>query len=218
MRSCVKEEICNPSTTLGDDLEVVIDEIRQAGGFGSNVETSTSSEEAADEVCTHILIGDVSCPVEIAELPAGSVETLYTEGDYSRWGIGLPEVVRLQERVSELEPPTLEGDGKGLNKRERLRVHAKFVARATLVLRAKLGRLTCEPANQLVVSKEYSRMLRKPEYNLRAVDVESHRRDVINAYFSDLPFEAAPLVRSRLPLWFKDLFSLEKLEDRPLAC
>lgn len=115
------------------------------------------------------------------------------------------------------EEPPLEGTGLRVPRR-RVRTHAIFVARMTMVLRARLGRLTPEPANQLLVHKEYSRILRKPEYNMRAVDVEMHRRDVVNTYFSDLEYERVPLARSRMPRWFKELMGVPEISAAPLVC
>lgn len=118
--------------------------------------------------------------------------------------------------VSVEEPP---GDGTGQEgTRRRVRTHATFVSRMVVVLRARLGRLEPEPANQLLVNKEYSRLLRKEEYGLRAIDVEMHRRDVINVYFSDLEYERVPLVRSTLPLWFSHLMGMRRPVARPLVC
>jgi hypothetical protein len=118
---------------------------------------------------------------------------------------------------AQAEEPPDPGKGQKGNRR-RVRTHATFVSRMVIVLRARFGRLEPEPANQLLVNKEYSRILRKKEYGLRAIDIETHRRDVLNVYFSDLEYERVPLIRSTLPRWFKDLMGLQRPVARPLVC
>lgn len=216
MRRQVMEEICQPADEYGDDVGLIIDDVRGAGGFGSvSDETSSDAVDGAapydipavegSSAAQAVLIGDVVCPV--AAIVIGDVVCHLNEASNFR--------VNVVEDVG-VEPPR-EGTGQS-RRRNRLRVHAKFVARMAMVLRARHGRLPCEPANQLLVSNDYSRILRRPEYNMRAADIEAHRRDVLNIYFADLPFERAPLVRSRLPVWFKDLMDVPTPTVRPLVC
>nr|WRQ65657.1 hypothetical protein [Tolivirales sp.] len=214
MRRQVMEEICQPADEYGDDVGLIIEDVRGSGGFGSVVhETSCATVDEVEppvipaaegiEGCSVLTIGEVECPVSIV---VGDVVCPIADSTAA--------LVEPEEDVGE-EPPDL---GTGQSTRRRLRVHAKFVARMVMVLRARHGRLPCEPANQLLVSNDYSRILRRPEYNMRSADIEAHRRDVINVYFADLPFERAPLVRSRLPVWFKDLMGVPELAERPLVC
>lgn len=209
------EEICQPVDEYGDDVGLIIEDVRGSGGFGA-VDSETSDPSAAftepsvipagREECNSgvLVIGEVECP--LASIVVGDVVCPIADT-----AIALAE----QEEDVGVEPPTC---GTGQSKRRRLRVHAKFVARMVMVLRARHGRLPCEPANQLLVSNDYSRILRRPEYNMRSADIEAHRRDVLNVYFTDLPFERAPLVRARLPVWFKDLMEVPVLAARPLVC
>lgn len=209
------EEICQPVDEYGDDVGLIIEDVRSSGGFGAEggetspstaasaelLDIPTGGEERGSDV---IVIGEVECP--LASIVVGDVVCPITDNAAA--------LAEIEEDVG-VEPPEL---GTGQSKRRRLRVHAKFVARMVMVLRARHGRLPCEPANQLLVSNDYSRILRRPEYNMRSADIEAHRRDVINVYFADLPFERAPLVRSRLPIWFKDLMDVPQLVARPLVC
>lgn len=216
MRQQVMEEICQPADEYGDDVGLIIEDVRGSGGFGSAVrETSCAPVDEVEPLvipavegtgsCDVLTIGEVECPVSIVTIE---------EGVCLVYDATLPVVDTVEEMVEE---PPREGTGQS-RRRTRLRVHAKFVARMAMVLRARHGRLVCEPANQLLVSNDYSRILRKPEYNMRAADIEAHRRDVLNTYFADLPFERAPLVRSRLPVWFKDLMDVPSPAQRPLVC
>lgn len=227
MRRQVMEEICQPADEYGDDVGLIIEDVRGSGGFGA--ESFETSDDSADEaepsmipaageepgVEQTIMIGEVECPVNVirigeVECPIHAMPAPVGDGGYHG-----PSTA--DEREDEREEPP--GDGEGLSRRRsRLRVHAKFIARMAMVLRARHGRLSCEPANQLLVSNDYSRILRRPEYNMRAADIEAHRRDVLNTYFADLPFEKAPLVRSRLPVWFKDLMDVPAPALRPLVC
>ncbi len=235
MRLKVLHEICQPVDENGDDVANVINEIRGEGGFGATDVCAPApplvipTEEDEEEECLaetvlvdgmeiplngrNIVVGDVLC--RGSSIVVGDVSCPLPDGEC------LPPLrVTAPEVIAGPEPPDDPGvGGKGPSKaRRRLRVHAKFTARMVMVLRARHGRLACEPANQLLVSKDYSRILRKPEYNMRSIDIEAHRRDVLNMFFSDLPFEQAPLVRSRLPTWFKDLMGVPEPATRPLMC
>jgi len=77
----------------------------------------------------------------------------------------------------------------------------KFSASMALHLRAKLGRMTNNEANCLLVEKEYLRICRK--YHVRDVDIVAHQQITLNAVFDEYILDSIALTRTRLPAWLK---------------
>lgn len=206
MRQAVMEEICEPFETGEDEFKQLADDLVESDDEVEETSDTESIEGDQEQESTTIVpYGyDFSCG-NMAVVPFGYDFGGDAEDD--------PEPPADDESNS-----SEDGTGLSCGRRRRLRVRARFVARMAMVLRARHGRLSNEPANHLVISNDYNRLLRKSEYGFRSVDVEAHRRDVLNTYFSDLPHERAPLVRSRLPRWFKDLMDVPDPATRPMVC
>lgn len=189
-----------------DDVSCAIREVALDGGFATPPSTGRSD----------LPVAATGPPDRVIPIDPALTALVVLMGDFELEGCDSPADDDVSSDVEVEEPP---GDGKGQEGiRRRVRTHATFVSRMVIVLRARLGRLEPEPANQLLVNKEYSRLLRKEEYGLRAIDIEMHRRDVINVYFSDLDYERVPLVRSTLPSWFRNLMGMSRPTVRPLVC
>lgn len=77
----------------------------------------------------------------------------------------------------------------------------KFSASMALHLRAKLGRMTNNEANCLLVEKEYLRVCRK--FHVRDVDIVAHQQITLNAVFDEYTLDSIALTRTRLPAWLK---------------
>jgi len=85
----------------------------------------------------------------------------------------------------------------------RAQIVPKFAAACALHLRAKLGALSNNEANVLLVQRKYLEICR--EHGVRDVDIVLHQGFVLNAVFTESVLDDISSSRRRLPAWMKFL-------------
>jgi len=88
------------------------------------------------------------------------------------------------------------------------RIVPKFAAACALHIRSKLGCLTSNDANVLLVQRKYLELCRR--HGVRDVDTVLHQQFVMNAVFTESVLDDVATVRRRLPQWVTWLDSLAK--------
>lgn len=100
--------------------------------------------------------------------------------------------------------------------RQETRIIPKFAACMALELRCKLGSLSSDPANLLIVEREYLKLARS--INVRRSDIAMHQQFVINTFFTEDELDRIARVRSRLPRWMKWAHDLRVGSTKPIVC
>ncbi len=98
-----------------------------------------------------------------------------------------------------------------------VKIIPKFAAACAIHLRARLGVLTKDQTNILLVQREYLRVCKLR--HVRSVDVVLHQQHVINAFFGETPLDEVGNTRKRLPAWLKALAGMETAQvPSPAPC
>lgn len=113
----------------------------------------------------------------------------------------------------EEERYSLVSDGKSNGQRKVTAVVPKFAATVALHLRTRLGKLVDEPANRLLVEREYLRVCRLRK--VRDIDIVAHQAHVMNAFFYEDVLDRIAATRHRMPKWVAWLVGVERGSSGP---
>jgi len=91
----------------------------------------------------------------------------------------------------------------------------KFAAACALHIRTKLGALTNNEANVLLVQRKYLELCRK--HGVRDVDTVLHQGFVMNAVFTESVLDDVAASRKRLPAWIRWLEEVPATGAIPVA-
>lgn len=97
----------------------------------------------------------------------------------------------------------------------RAKIVPKFAAACALHIRTKLGALTNNEANVLLVQRKYLELCRR--HGVRDVDTVLHQGFVMNAVFTESVLDDVASSRKRLPAWIRWLEEVPSTGSIPVA-
>jgi hypothetical protein len=142
-------------------------------------------------------------------------------GAYADFVTAAHTVEEWDEFFAAVEPLGFDGEkAKAVRKQSSaptvVKISPRFIAAATLQLRARLSRMALSEANRLCVDMEYSRITR--DGSVRACVIDAHRQHVINTFFTESDSERVATARARMPNWVKRALGLESKHASPMVC